>query len=247
PERRFCRRCGNSLVEAAVAPAPEPPLPWWRRLFRRQAKVHAAGDRPMRKGGGRTGTGRSSALARGVRMVLMVAVVLAVLGMAGPWRSSVGDAFQSVRRLVAPRFDPVNPIDPRATSELRPAGLAIDIGDNTSWAESAPGNGEGQVLTFTFEQPVDLARIGFAPGAAGEEFLAQPRPQDLHVVFSNASTGQAVPVATKDLSLKEVADLQFFGVDAKGVTQVDIEIRSAYPGQQGHDLAITDIQFFEKN
>jgi hypothetical protein len=148
---------------------------------------------------------------------------------------------------VAPRFDPVNPVAAQATSQLRPAALAIDTGADTSWAESATGNGEGQVVTVTFEQPVDLARIGFVAGTAGKEFLAQPRPRDLHVVFSDPSTGQAVPVSTKDITLKDKVDFQVFGVDAKGVTRVDIEIRSAYPGQQGDACAITDIQFFEKN
>ena len=249
--RRFCRRCGYSLAEAVTAPGgPAVRLPWWRRLFRREAKVHAAGDRPMRRGGGRAGGGRPAATAgRVLRLVVIVVGALAIIGALGPWRGSIGNALQSVRRTVAPRYNPVNPQAATATSELpgRAAGLAIDPGDDTSWAENAPGNGEGQVLTLTFKQPVDLARIGFVSGAAGKDFLAQPRPRELHIVFSDASTGAGRPVATSDIVLKDKVDFQVFGVDARQVTKVNIEIRSVYAGQQGDATAITDVQFFEKS
>ena len=46
PGRKFCRRCGTSLVEAKVVAAAS--LPWWKRIFRRQPKqpkTMAAGER----------------------------------------------------------------------------------------------------------------------------------------------------------------------------------------------------------
>ena len=43
PTRKFCRRCGTTLVNAQVVGAKK--LPWWKRLFRRQPKEYAAGER----------------------------------------------------------------------------------------------------------------------------------------------------------------------------------------------------------
>lgn len=50
PSRRFCRKCGALLVEEA----PQTPLPWWRRLFKRLVtrkpkQALRAGERPWRK------------------------------------------------------------------------------------------------------------------------------------------------------------------------------------------------------
>jgi hypothetical protein len=140
----------------------------------------------------------------------------------------------------------VNPIKAEASSSLADhgPGLAIDTGSNTWWAESAKGNGEGQRISVIFEKPVDLAKIGFAIGADGDQFLALPRPKDLHLSWPGATPDQ--PPGAHDLTARDKPDFQSYDVTANGVLRLDIEIRSVYPGQKGTSAAISDIQFFRR-
>ena len=87
PDRRFCRRCGASLIAAEEAVAP-PPVPWWKRLFVRRPKVVAAGERPMRRGGS-GGRDLRSRLRPATRVIAVVAAALVAIGYLGPWRSTV--------------------------------------------------------------------------------------------------------------------------------------------------------------
>jgi hypothetical protein len=227
-QRRFCRSCGASLVGSVVSTPVR--LPWWKRLFQRKKKVHLAGDRPMR---------RRSLVGRILKAVLGLAVIGGIIGLAGPWRSSVTDTFKKAKKNVAPKFDPVNPAKAEASSSLADHGpaLAVDTGSNTWWAESAKGNGEGQRISVTFDKPVDLAKIGFAIGADGDQFLALPRPKDLHLSWQGG---------THDLTVRDKPEFQSYDLTANGVVRLDIEIRSVYPGQKGTSAAISDIQFFRR-
>ena len=44
----------------------------------------------------------------------------------------------------------------------------------------------GAALEVSFDRPVELAKIGITPGTP-EDFLAEPRPSRLHVVFSDGA------------------------------------------------------------
>jgi hypothetical protein len=191
---------------------------------------------------------RRGGVGRAFRLTALLAGLAAVVALAGPWRSSVTDAFGSARKKVAPRFESVNPVKAEATSSQKDhgAGLAIDTGSNTYWAEAAKGNGEGQKLSVTFDPPVDLAKVGFTVGAAGEDFLKSPRPRQVRLAFTPAPGGSVAPPA-KELNLKDTAEFQTHDVDAKAVTRVEIEILSTYLGQGGDACAITDLQFFARS
>lgn len=238
PARKFCRRCGASLVDAVVVQ-----VPWWKRILPRRKA--AAGDRPMRKGGSRqTGARRvRRAVGRGARIAAVLTVLGLGLGVAGPWRGSVtarlGDGYQWAKELFFPSLEQVHPVAAEATSALdaHPAELAIDGANNRAWTEGAEGDGVGEQVVLTLAEPVDLAKIGFLPGASSkpEEFLAQPRPKDLHMVFSDGSA--------TDVRLEDSAEFQAFDVDAKAVTQVTVQIVSVYPSfKGGHDCSISEIE-----
>lgn len=253
PERNFCRRCGNPLAEAEKAP--EPSL--WervRQLFRRRdPEPVAAGERPMRPGGGMSDAaarGRSAkrkVLGTWITVMKALAVAGVVVGVVGvsisPLRQDVtgwfGDRFQSIKRLVVPEFEPVNAVGASATSETEghPAGHAVDLLKNTWWAEADPGPGDGTQLFVELGDPVDIAKVGFLNGAADEEtFLAQPRPREVHLVFSNG--------ATRDVTLADSQEFQVFDVEgAAGVTSVEIQILSVYPGQDGEEMSLTEVEF----
>lgn len=241
--RKFCRRCGCSLVDAEVV-AP-PPVPWWKRPFVRKPTEFTAGERPMRRGGtdpAKPNTG--SRLKKGVKVAGAVVAVGVVFGLIGPWRSSVTGLFSSAKRTVKPTFDPVHPVAVRATSEAKdhPAAHATDGISNTYWAEAAKGKGEGQALVLQFDPPVDIGKIGILSGASGkpEEFLAQPRPKTLHLIFSDGTT--------TDLFLKDTAKFQSFDVKTKQVNRVEVQIAAVYSSVQGgQDGAIAELEFYQKS
>jgi hypothetical protein len=250
PTRRFCRRCGTSLVVAAVVPRP----PWYRRLFHRRPRAKPeAGSRPGPAGSGR----RDQSLATRGRYAFLKArstagkvgrilALLAVLGVAGlslgPWREAAGDLFHRVERVVSPDYEAVRPAAVAATSELgdHPARAVIDQVSNSYWAEGAAGTGAGQGLTFTFDGPVDLDRVGFLNGASAEpeDFVTQPRLREVQLLFDDGTTAS--------ITLKDDADFQQHGIGAKGVTTVQLQIVSVYPSLDGSAASLAEVEFFRK-
>lgn len=240
PERRFCRRCGTSLAQA-VAPTAVRKVPWWRRLFpRRAAAVSAAGDRPMR--------GRGSRVGRVFRRVAAVLVGVALVAVAGPWRSAVSDRIsstaRSVRRTISVTYAPARPTAATASSTLAGHGpeAAIDGVSNSAWSEGVAGEGVGQQLTLTFGGPVDVDRVGITPGASvvPAEFLAQPRPREVRLTFTDGTIA--------NLTLKDQPGFQAFAVKARRVVSVVLEIRSVYPSAAGgQDASVAEIELFTKS
>ncbi len=246
PDRKFCRRCGNSLVAAAVVPK----LPWYKRIFRRKPKAKAeAGTRPDQKTGRRSAESRLKytwlRLRTWVRKSGKLLAILGIGGVAalslGPWRGAVSDQFGKVKRLVSPEYESVRAASATSSSEAsgHPASAAIDQVKNSYWAEGAGGTGEGQVLTVTFAEPVDLDRVGFLNGASEqpEDFTTQPRIREAQLSFDNGTT--------ETLELDDEADFQEKGISADDVTTVQLQIISVYPSPQGGDAAsLAEIEFF---
>lgn len=244
PERKFCRRCAHSLQEAKVAK-----VPWWRKLFSGRKKKVAAGERPGRAGRAGTGAVKGAShkakkagrkLKWAVRSLAMVATLLVGIGLLGPWRGPVQERidgiYQSVRSRVAPEFVTVTVAETSASSELpeHPALHATDGADNRHWVAGTPG--EGQFLVVRFAEPVHLRRIGFLAGASGDQFLSHPRPREIHLVYDTGGSD--------DLELTDQPEFQVHTVDAEGVHQVEVHIRSLHPSTEGNNqVAITNIQF----
>lgn len=248
PERRFCRRCGSSLVAAVVVPKP----PWWRRVLRRKPRAKAeAGSRPHTAGAtprDLKSKGQYAILKTKSTMGKLgrVAAVLALVGIAGlslgPWRDKAGDQIGKVRRLVSPEYDIVRPSSHQATSELdgHPAAAAIDQISNSYWAEGAEGAGEGQGLTFTFAEPVDIDRVGFLNGASAQpqDFVTQPRLREVQLVFDDGTT--------KMITLDDDPKFQHYGIKARGITKVQLQIVSVYPSLEGQAASLAEVEFRTK-
>lgn len=245
PVRHFCRRCGNSLDEAVVVS-----LPWYRRFFNRLLGVRTreAGWRPRRVGAPNV----MGFVMRIVRLAILVILVVGVLAflLVPPFHNLVVDrtttAFTTVRKIVHPNYDPIHPIGASATTAIagHPPTLAIDGFNNTYWA--ALPSDRAPILVTKFANPVDLADIGFTSGASGtapgDQFLGQPRPHAVHLVFSNGST--------QDVSLADSATPQFFTLnDAKQVTSVEIHVMTVWAtaGAAPSSVAITEVEFRVKD
>ena len=245
PVRHFCRRCGNSLDEAIAVR-----LPWYRRFFNRLfgVRTREAGWRPHRVGPPNVMgmVWRIVRLAIGALIVIGLLAFLLVPSFHNLVVDRVTSAFTTVRKAVFPHFDAVYATGASASTST--AGhlpnLAIDKFTNTYWAAQA--RDPAPYLKLSFHDPVDLAEIGFDSGAAGtaaaDDFLIQPRPRSVHLVFSNGTT--------KDLTLKDedpkvAKNAQFYPIDAKQVSFVEIHIMSVYApaGASPSSVALAEVEF----
>jgi hypothetical protein len=253
-ERHFCRRCATDLrtAPAAAETAEERAarLSWWRRLLQRlrghddEAPADDTGReaRAARRAAARD---RWSAVRRGVMAVVTVVVVVILL--VPPLRTRVSDAgravAQDVRRLLAPTWVEVHPSSATDSAELpgHGAAMAIDGLSDTFWAAPFPGaGGAPPLLTVFFSHPMTVEAIGFTIAAPTQtqQYLAEPRPHQVHVVFSDAST--------QDLQLADTRSFQSFRVGAHQVTSIAVEIATVWTGQAGNDVTLAEIEFYQR-
>ena len=244
PSRHFCRRCGSELAEAVAVE-----LPWYRRLLNRlfPSRRREAGWRPNRVGGPNV----TGIVGRLIRISIAAIVVLAVLAflLIPPFHDAalarITSTVTSVRKIVHPNYDPVHPVGASASTSTpgHLPSLAIDTFINTYWAASAADR--APVLVLRFSGPVDLAQIGITSGASGtapqDTFPAQPRPHEMHLVFSNGYT--------TNLNLADSNTTQFNPIDAHQVTSVELHVMSVYAatGAPPSSVAITEVEFKTKD
>ena len=242
PIRRFCSRCGASLQTATVVPTP-----WWRKILRflQQRRVHPVGTRPRRRPRLLTLRGVSAAL----RRVLLLALVLAGLSYAvfPSMRGAVNELVREGVDRIESSFgqDPVTvrPIRTTASAALpdHVAELATDQFTNTFWA--APDAQAQLRLVVEFERPTRLVRAVVFNGASGEEFETLGRPRDLHLVYSNDDR----IIGESDASLEDIPGEQQIELgDGDGATRVEIQVLSVYSSPQSPGVALSYIEFFER-
>ena len=146
---------------------------------------------------------------------------------------------------------PVERISAAATTALLPDGNEGSFGPNntidgdleTAWnSDARSSNGQGQVLTYRFSEPVDLKSIRFLNGSAQSPraFAANHRIRELLV--RTDSTSQAITL----LDMRDEQEVTFeFGLTSK----VEIEVIDFYQGDgfdnQGRqaELSLSEIQF----
>lgn len=239
PTRKFCRQCGASLSEAAVAKTP-----WWRwsRRPKDTPKAREVGSRPRRGlHFGDVAARIPGLIGKALLVVLLLAGVL--YGVSSPFRSTVNTNVLSARgwveRLFVTKYVPVRPSRVTATAE-RPdhaAGQVADNATNTFW--SAPTGGVEPALVLTFDRTVDLRRAIVRVGVA-KEFQSTHRPQKLHLVYS---TGK-----TFDVTLEDTPEPREVTLDnAEGTTSVEIHVvalhRSLNPAA---DVAVSELELFAR-
>ncbi len=247
--RKFCRRCGNSLVAAQVVTAK--PLPWYRRIFQRQPKQ----PKPMQAGdrvGSMTAGAKSGwrGLMKGrtfVAGILAIVIGLGVIGYVGvPGVSKYVSEFTSgglpgIVNRVGNFFNPpqvlVRPVKDRlrASSEVadHPIANLFDSRSNTDWR----ADGGTPSATVTFPEKVDLLSLYVYSGIAGDDFVNLRRPATLQFTFPDGSS--------QTVTLQDVHDKQFFELKANGVDTVTITVPST-TGPDDAPVAISEIEFFKK-
>jgi hypothetical protein len=239
PTRKFCRRCGTNLSVAAVQP--EKPLPWWRRIFRRQPKTYTAGERvgSMRQPG-QKGKPQSIKPMPAIRAVLAILVAVGVVGviavpsLQGLVLGRGGEIVDNIRKFFVPTLGIVHPISASASSENpdHSARLLIDTYNNTDWQT----DDANPTITLTFQSPVDLAKLYVHNGTA-ENYTDFRRPTKIQVVIPGGST--------TDISLVDDHKVQQFDVSASGLTTLEVRILET-TGPTDQPIALSELEFIAK-
>jgi hypothetical protein len=225
-ERKFCRRCGNSLAAATVAVAV--PAPWYRRIFARGSTgAMAAGERPSSMGS----KGRSAGwfLKRLIVLALVVVIVAPIVGY-----------------FAVPSFhDQVNSMlgqgGANVTLAQHPSTNALDKDVNTFWlADQASGH---TTVTVNFAQTTDLAGLIFHIGAPGTDFGTYGRPREVQLIFPGNPT--PVSILLKD----DPAAQQRCLPQRVSVRTFDVRIAGSFPAQGSNSnlVATREIEFIAGN
>jgi hypothetical protein len=254
--RKFCRRCGESLIEAVVAKRP-----WYRRLIpQRKKKQLEAGDRPDRSSGRAAGTKARifrgkvlGKLADARRILALLAIVGIGVGFAIPSaRSAIMDggsgALGKVRRIVSPTYSniPIDPLRVSASSETVD-GEAVNVADSntlTFWrADSADPDAS---VTVVFVDTTDVAHVLVHPGQqedGGKVVRPDPRPREmLFRVTDEAGTITEVVASIADEDGFQTVDL---GVDA--AVSVETVVVNCYPDPVLTVCPVTELEFQSKD
>ena len=240
PARKFCSRCGSSLVDAV-----EVHIPWYRRIFRRRTKRVAAGDRPARMRGDatarspRVGVGLIIKWGRRVVVVALAALVVLLVVVPGA-RAGVQNWFGELKRQLIPSYTQVHAINSRSTGQTTGHGALSAIDGNTeTWWGANWTSASHPVIDFTFASPVELGRLIVYSGEPAPAFGAHARPRGLHLIFSDGST---IDVSLADLPTNQTVD-----IGAHTATSVTVEVVSIYPGvANASDIALREVEFYAR-
>ena len=247
--RKFCRRCGTSLVAAQIVTAKK--LPWYRRIFApkpKQSKPMAAGDRVSSMQAGAKSGWRGLMSARtfivGILAVVIGLGIIGYVGVPGVSRyvseftsgglpgiaTRIGNIFNPPQVLVRPIKDELT-----ASNEVadHPIELLFDSRSNTDWQ----ANGTRPSAKVTFSDKVDLLSIYVYSGTAGDDFVNLRRPETLQFTFPDGSS--------QTLKLEDIHDKQFFELKASGVDEVTITVLTT-TGPEDAPVAISEVEFFKK-
>ena len=126
------------------------------------------------------------------------------------------------------------------TSAPEGAGLLTDDNLDTAWTSAPAADGVGQGFTVTFAEPVDLDRIRIAPGHAKKDFTVTPRPDEVQFVITCARGCEP----TKQVSFGDKAGFKNISITARGVTRIQVQVRSIHG--TGGGVAFAELQFQRK-
>ena len=253
PSRKFCRRCGASMVDTKVVAAAA--LPWYRRLFggNKQPKQYAAGERidSMQKGSTKTPRkfGIRSAIASVTKGRAMIAGTLAIVVVLGIGYISVPSIqgtmngivaggpqkiIDNVRKVIAPTPQIVTPVSITASSEVagHPATMVWDKATNTDWQ----GNDKTPTLTVKFKDKIDLMFVLVYSGNSAK-FVDFRRPSKIQIVFPDGTT--------QDIDLADTKDKQSFAVSKDGIDSLQIRILDTN-GPDSAPISISELEFNKK-
>jgi hypothetical protein len=253
--RRFCSRCGASLVTATTVRES-----WWRRLLRFLFR-RRRGPKVVKLGAVRTNSAEAKdevqqlakprpslkqgfrRILRIVRNVLAVAILVGgiVYGAYPPFRHTVNNTFESEKTHVSNDIgidlSPLHAVTVTATKSEPGFGPLNAADENLSTYWLAPWSSTAEpTLTFTFAHHVSVRQLILHVGASNA-YIQDGRPSELRLVFSNGESDVITP--------QDTSQGQTFTVShADVISSMQIEVAGVYPGSTGSNVAIAEIEFF---
>lgn len=254
--RKFCRRCGDSLVEAEIKKAV-----WWRRLVPgRRKRVLKASERPDR--GSNRSVGTKARIFRGkvlgrladARRLLAVLALLGIgVGFVIPstrttMLDGANDLFGKVRRTISPTYSniPIDPARVRASSESDGAA-AVQVTDSntlTFWQGSI--DDDSPSVTVTFVEPTDVAHVLVHPGkqeSGGKVIRPDPRPREMLLrVLGENGTVTEVPA-----TLVDEDGFQLVELGVQRAVSVEAVVINCFPDPEVTVCPVTELEFQSKD
>jgi hypothetical protein len=236
--RKFCRRCGNALVNAQVVVA-EKPVPWWRRIFKRNQKQYSAGER-TKDMTAPAGPSKMGQIRRFVMLVVVVGILGSAVGYAliAPFQQQVNSvisgAVSQVTRIVNPKLVPIRPVTVTTSDQLagHPVSQMFDKYANTDWR----ANGQTPSVTVNFGQKFDLGALIVHSGAS-DKFTETRRPVKLLLTFAD---GTSVTLDLKDDNAPQTINVDKNGIDGFVMTV------TATSGPANQPVVVSEIEVFAK-
>jgi hypothetical protein len=238
--RKFCSRCGQSLVEAEVVKRP-----WWKKL------LPSRGPKTMKVAPGQqAGPGkqidvklRMRKIFRKVRLVAGIVIIIAGLayGAIPSLRHHVDSLFNKdknhILSVIKPNYVIVHATSVKWNKAIagHPGTKAVDEFTNTYWLAKWNKNKE-PMLTLYFGHKVTLKEMIIYSGVAAD-YTAYGRPATLHVVYSN---GLSDTIAVTDTDKQQTLSFK----NANGITSAEFQIAGVYPASKGSTVAITEMEVF---
>lgn len=246
PTRRFCSRCGMTLVEAVSVKTP-----WWRRFVPRRGPkvVKLDGKNMSGKSAARAGSGFDfkhllRQIYRGARIAVAVAILLggALYGAYPPFRNAINSRVESAKSHISNdignNLQPIHAVTvtANAAEPNHPAFFATDELTNTYWL--APwSDSHIPTLTLTFSHRVTIKKMILHSGAS-DAFIADGRPSSLHLVFSN---DESFTISPQDTSQAQTITIDH----ADLISSVEIQVSAVYPGTGGNsNVAVSEVELF---
>ena len=238
PSRTLCLSCANVLREE-TAPAHTDPRPSPTPRRRRELPLGVV-------------VGCS---------LLLGLVVFGVLANLQGWPpfSESADAAESATPTPTPTPSqkpsqpppPVAPVDP-ATVGVEASSVLPATNDNTyeptntldgdpatAWNDGAEGTGAGEILTYTFSQPVDVVRLEVINGYA----------KDDRIWNGNARIREATvttDAGSFPIELVDSPEQQSVRRDFGRTSTLALRVDSVYPGDRWTDLGLSEIEFWHQ-
>lgn len=218
PGRRFCRRCATPLNPAAKPEA----LPWWRTVWPFRRRVRASSG-------------------RAVRLLVILAVVLALCAGAVLLLPVGRVLFEDTRDKLG-KAVPITPVSTEASaaSPGHPAKNTVDGVNNSYWGAPA----EGASVTYTFRQPFRLVEviISNGPSRDAEHYTDEARALriDLEVTTEDGERQH------KELNLNDKPDPQPMHIALSDVKTVRLVLRVPVDLSSGRQLALAEVEFFQR-
>lgn len=215
---KFCRKCGNSLVEKAAPQAVKRRWTWPRQLRWR-------------------GSGGSAWPRRTFLAILLAALVVAGFLLYPLIADLVSDARDKLSKAA-----PISPTHTTGSAEVpgHPVGAAVDGVSNQFWGAPAVGDS----ATFTFAQPFRLVGVVITPGDSTDPtaFAKQARPTavDLVITTSDGTT------STVRITIADKPGPQTTNTGVSDVVAIRLVIRSATTKAPGQSIALGEIEFFRR-